>query len=163
MLQIAQMETLQGHPRLAPRRLTTHPRRMIRVLIVDADLADVELCLQELKKAQFAISADVVKTPADFIERLHKESYDVVLAATSVNGWTGLQALSVMQEEGQEIPFILVAKNLETETIEEYMRKGASDCVDMTRLVSLSLAIAIAVERTAQRLEQIRVEKALRH
>lgn len=148
----------QGH-----RNLPAHRRRMIRVLFVDNDLAGVELCLQELKKAQFAISADVVKTQADFIERLQKESYDVVLAAASVNGWTGLQALSVLQEEGQEIPFILVAKDLETEIIEEYMRKGASDCVDKTRLVSLSLAIAIAVERTAQRLEQDRVEKALRH
>jgi diguanylate cyclase (GGDEF)-like protein/PAS domain S-box-containing protein len=136
---------------------------MIRVLFFDDDLPNVELCLQELKKAQFAISADVVKTPADFIERLRKESYDVVLAAASVGGWTGLQTLCVLQEEGHEIPFILVAKNLETEIIEEYMRKGAADCVDKTRLVSLSLAIAIAVERTAQRLEQDRMEKALRH
>ena len=56
-----------------------------------------------------------------------------------------------------------MAKELETEIIEEYMRKGAADCVDKTRLVSLSLAIAIAVERTAQRLEQDRMEKALRH
>jgi diguanylate cyclase (GGDEF)-like protein/PAS domain S-box-containing protein len=147
----------QGH-----QNLPTHRRRMIRVLFVDDDLAGVELCLQELKKAQFAISADVVKTPADFIERLHKESYDVVLAATSVNGWTGLQALSVLQEEGQGIPFILVAKNLETEITEEYMTKGASDCVDKARMVSLPLAVAIAVDRTAQRSEQNSVEKALR-
>lgn len=148
----------QGH-----QNLPTHRRRMIHVLFVNDDLAGVELCLQELKRTQFAISADVVKAHADFIERLHKESYDVVLAASSVNGWTGLQALSVLQGEGLEIPFILVARDLETKTIEEYMRKGASDCVDETRLVSLSLSIAIAVERTAQRLEQDRMEKALRH
>ena len=73
---------------------------MIRVLFFDDDLPDVELCLQELKKAQFAISADVVKTPADFIERLRKESYDVVLAAASVDGWTGLQTLCVLQGRG---------------------------------------------------------------
>jgi diguanylate cyclase (GGDEF)-like protein/PAS domain S-box-containing protein len=136
---------------------------MIRMMIVDDDPAGVELCLQELKSAQFAILADVVKTPGDFLERLQKESYDVVLAAISVNGWTGLQALTVLQEEKREIPFILVAKNLETEIVEEFMRKGASDCVDKTRPVSLPLAVAIALERTAQRGEQDRVEKALRH
>jgi diguanylate cyclase (GGDEF)-like protein/PAS domain S-box-containing protein len=136
---------------------------MIRVLIVDDDIAGVELCLQELKRAQFAMSADVVKTQADFIERLHKESYDVVLAAASVEGWTGLQALSILHEEGPGIPFILVTKDLETATVEEFMRKGASDCVDEARLVSLPLAVAIALERTTQREEQDRVEKALRH
>jgi len=97
MLQTAQ----QGNKGLPHQSLPTHRRRMIRVLIVDDDLADVELCLQELKRAQFAISADVVQTRADFIEKLRKESYDVVLAATAVEGWTGLQALSVLQEEGR--------------------------------------------------------------
>jgi diguanylate cyclase (GGDEF)-like protein/PAS domain S-box-containing protein len=163
MLQIAQQETLQGHRGLAQRGLPTHRRRMIRVLIVDADFADVELCLQELKRAQFAISADVVKTPADFIERLQKEQYDVVLSATSMPEWTGLQALALLQEQEQEIPFILVTKPLGTEIVDEFMRKGASDCVDKTRLVRLPLAVAIAVERTALRGEQDRVEKALRH
>ena len=163
MLQIAQMETLQGHRGLAQRSLPTHRRRMIRVLIVDADLADVELCLQELKRAQFAISADVVKTPADFIERLQKERYDVVLAAASMPQWTGLQALALLQEQEQEIPFILVTKPLGTEIVDEFMRKGASDCVDKTRLVRLPLAVAVAVERTTLRGEQDRVEKALRH
>ena len=43
------------------------------------------------------------------------------------------------------------------------MRKGASDCVDKTRLIRLPLAVAIAVERTTLRGEQNRVEKALRH
>jgi diguanylate cyclase (GGDEF)-like protein/PAS domain S-box-containing protein len=163
MLQIAQEETHQGRRDIAQRCLATHRRRMIRALIADDDLADVELCLQELKRAQFAISADVVKTPADFIERLQKERYDVVLAATSMPEWTGLQALALLQEHANEIPFILVTKPLGTEIVDEFMRKGASDCVDKTRLVRLPLAIAVAVERTTLREEQDRVEKALRH
>ncbi len=163
MLHTAQQKTHRGNEGLPHQSLPTHRRRMIRVLIVDDDLADVELCLQELKRAQFAISADVVQTRADFIEKLRKESYDVVLAATSVDGWTGLQALALLQEQGQEIPFILVTKPLEAEIVDEFMRKGASDCVDKARLVRLPLAVAVAVERTTQHEEQDRVEKALRH
>jgi diguanylate cyclase (GGDEF)-like protein/PAS domain S-box-containing protein len=136
---------------------------MIRALIVDDDLADVELYLQELKKAQFAISADVVKTRADFVERLQEERYDVVLADKDAADWTGLQALALLQEQDQEIPFILVTKTLETELVDEFMRNGASDCVDKARLVRLPLAVAVAVERRAQRGEQDRVERALRH
>jgi diguanylate cyclase (GGDEF)-like protein/PAS domain S-box-containing protein len=163
MSRIARQETHKVRRGSDQRNLPTHRRRMIRALVVDDDLAGVELCLQELKKAQFAISADVVKTPTDFVQRMRNESYDVVLAANSVDGWTGLQALSVLKEEGREIPFILVTQDLETELVEEFMKKGASDCVDKTRPLSLPLAVAIAVERTAQRSEQDRVEKALRH
>jgi len=163
MLQVAQQKTRKGHRDLGQQNLPTHRRRMIRALIVDDALADVELCLQELKRAQFAISADVVKTRADFIERLHQESYDVVLAASSVDGWTGLQALALLQEQDQDIPFILVTKAPEMEIVDEFMRNGASDCVDKARLVRLPLAVAVAVERTTLRGEQDRVEKALRH
>jgi PAS domain S-box-containing protein len=163
MLQIAQKMAPQDPRGPAQRSLPIHRRRMIRALIVDDDLADVELCLQELKRAQFAISADVVKTRADFVERLQKEHYDVVLADTAAAEWTGLQALALLQEQEQEIPFILVTKPLETAIVDEFMRKGASDCVDKTRLVRLPLAVAVAVERTTLRGEQDRVEKALRH
>jgi diguanylate cyclase (GGDEF)-like protein/PAS domain S-box-containing protein len=163
MLQIAQKTAPQDPRGPAQRSLPTHRRRMIRALIVDDNLAEVELCLQELKKAQFAISADVVKTRTDFVERLQKEHYDVVLADTAAAEWTGLQALALLQEQEQEIPFILVTKPLETAIVDEFMRKGASDCVDKTRLVRLPLAVAVAVERTTLRGEQDRVEKALRH
>ncbi len=160
---IAQKETQQDRGGPAQQCLPAHRRRMIRALIVDDDLADVELYLQELKKAQLAISADVVKTRADFLERLQKERYDVVLADTDAADWTGLQALALLQEQDQEIPFILVTKTLETELVDEFMRNGASDCVDKARLVRLPLAVAVAVERRAQRGEQDRVERALRH
>jgi diguanylate cyclase (GGDEF)-like protein/PAS domain S-box-containing protein len=163
MLHIAQNEKLQDHRGIPQQSLPTHRRRMIRILIVEENLADVELCLQELKKAQFAVSADVVQTRADFIERLQSERYDVVLADTAMGEWTGLQALALLQEQGEEIPFILVTKTLQTEIMDEFMKNGASDCVDKARLVRLPLAVAVAVERTAQRGEQDRVEKALRH
>jgi diguanylate cyclase (GGDEF)-like protein/PAS domain S-box-containing protein len=163
MLHIAQNEIEQDHRILDQRSVPTHRRRMIRALIVDNDLADVELCLQELKKAQFAISADVVKTRPDFVERLRMERYDVVLSAMSVPEWTGLQVLAVLKEQEQEIPFILITSPLEAEIVAEFMRGGASDCVDRARLAHLPLAVAVALERTTQREEQDRMEKALRH
>src|ERR1700674_4018533 len=163
MIHLADKETHPGHRSLVQRSLATHRQRTIQVLIIDNNLADVELCLQELKRAQFAISADVVQTPAEFIARLHKQPYDVVLADRGVPEWTGLQALALLQEQEQEIPFILVTKPLETEMVDEFMRKGASDCVDKTRLARLPLAVAIAVERTSLREEQVRVEKMLLH
>ena len=163
MPQPAQKETYQEHRIFAQRNLATHRRRMIRILVIDDDLSRVELCLQELKRAQFAIAADVVQTPTEFSDRLHREAYDVVLADVALRDWTGLQALALLQKQEQEIPFILITTPLESEIVDEFMKKGASDCVDRTRLVRLPLAVAIAVERTTLREEQDRTEKALRH
>jgi hypothetical protein len=42
----------------------------LRILFVHSSAADVELCVQELKRAHFTVSADVVRTPEQFAERL---------------------------------------------------------------------------------------------
>jgi diguanylate cyclase (GGDEF)-like protein/PAS domain S-box-containing protein len=163
MLQPASTEATRGQRWDGQRGLATHRRRIIRILIVDDHLSDVDQCLQELKRAQFAISADVVQTPEEFSDRLHEHAYDVVLSDTVVPKWTGLQALALLLEQAEDIPFILVTKPLNTEIVDEFMRKGASDCVDKSRLVRLPLAVAIAVERRTLRGEQVRVEKMLSH
>ncbi len=139
-----------------------HRRRLIRILLVDDSSADVELCLQELKKAQFAVFADVVHTPGEFAERLCSRAYDVVLADYSMPGWTGMQALELLQRQERDIPFILVTSTLEEETMDEFIKKGASDCVDKNRLARLPLAVGLAVEQKTLCEERNRVEKELR-
>jgi diguanylate cyclase (GGDEF)-like protein/PAS domain S-box-containing protein len=161
MLQVSRKENIQGDRNIAQRRLATHRRRMIRTLIISNDLADVELCLQELKRAQFAISADVVQTPSEFSGAIRTQRYDVVMCDSAMPEWTGLQALTLLQEQAPEIPFILVTRPLKTEMADEYMQKGASDCVDKGQLVRLPLAVAIAVERTSLLEERSRVENEL--
>ena len=161
MLQAAQKEKNQWNRSLVQRSLATHRRRMIRALFISSDSADVELCLQELKRAQFAISADVIQTPKEFSIALHKQRYDVVLSDSILPEWTGLLALALLHEQAPEIPFVLVTKSLKTEMADEYMRQGASDCVDKAHLVRLPLSVAIAVERTSLLEEQSRVENEL--
>ncbi len=118
--------------------------------------------MQELKRAQFAVSATVVHTAAEFAERLGSQPYDVVLADHAMHGWTGMQALEVLQQQEQEIPFILVTGNLQEEIVDEFIKKGASDCVDKNRLARLPLAVALAVEERTLHEERNRAEKDLR-
>jgi diguanylate cyclase (GGDEF)-like protein/PAS domain S-box-containing protein len=146
----------------APRSIAIHRRRIIRVLVVDDNLADVDLCLQEFKRVELAVSADVAQTPEEFAKRLRSEQYDVVLANYSMPGWTGMQVLELLRQQDEEIPFILVGKDLERETVEEFLKKGASDCVDRNRLARLPVAVAIAVEQRSLREGRNRVEQELR-
>jgi PAS domain S-box-containing protein len=144
-------------------RLATYRRQILRILIADINAAEVEHAVQELKRAQFAVSADVVHSEKQFVERLRAQPYDIILADCSMPGWTGMQALEFLQEQGQIIPFILVTRVLEQEIVEEFLRRGASDWVDKNHLARLPAAVAMAVEEKAQRDERNRIEKALQH
>jgi diguanylate cyclase (GGDEF)-like protein/PAS domain S-box-containing protein len=164
MSHLVQNETRQNdHRSLAPRRIATHRRRIVRILFVDDRESDVELCLHELKRMDFAVSSDWVQAPAEFRERLRTQSYDVIVCDYSMPSWTGMEALELLQQVNHEIPFILATRTLDENTTDAFIRKGAFDCVDKNRLNRLPLAVAMAIEEKTRREERNHAEKELRH
>lgn len=145
------------------RNLASHSRRTVHILIVNDDPANVELCLQELKRAQIGVCAEVVRTPESFAERLRSQKFDVVLADDSVQGCTGPKTLELLQQLAPDIPFILMASMLEEEILNEFFKKGIFDWVDKNHLARLPLAVALSVEEKALYEERDLAEKALRH
>src|ERR1017187_331226 len=159
----AQNETQQYRQNLAVRGIETLRRRIVRILFVDDRESDVELCLHELKQMDFAVSADWVQAREEFGERLRMQSYDVIVCDYSMLGWTGMEALELLNQANQEIPFILATSILEEDIADAFLRKGAFDCVDKNRLNRLPLAVALAVEETTRSEERNHAEKQLRH
>src|SRR3984893_15520864 len=163
MSHTAQNETLGKHHSLPARRMATHRRQVVRILFVDDREEDVELCLQELKRMGFAVSADWVQDPAEFANRLRTHSYDVIVCDSSMPSWTGMEALELLHQANQEIPFILATSSLDEAVTDAFLRKGAFDCVDKNRLNRLPLAVALAVEERTRREERNKAEQELRH
>jgi diguanylate cyclase (GGDEF)-like protein/PAS domain S-box-containing protein len=143
--------------------MATHRRRMVRILFVDDRESDVELCVQELKRMDFAVSSDWVQAPEEFAERLRTQSYDVIVCDSSMPSWTGMEALELLHQANQEVPFILATRNLDEAMTEAFLRKGACDCLDKNRLNRLPLAVALAVEEKTRLEERNHAEKQLRH
>jgi diguanylate cyclase (GGDEF)-like protein/PAS domain S-box-containing protein len=133
------------------------------MLFVDDRESDVERCLHELKRMDFAVSADWVQFAAQFEERLRTQSYDVIVCDYSMPNWTGMEALELLHQVNQEIPFILATSILDEAMTDAFIRKGAFDCVDKNRLNRLPLAVALAVEERTRREERNKAEKELRH
>src|ERR1035437_873534 len=161
MPQPAQNEAHPNHQSHTARPIATQWRRTVRILFV-GDKSDVELCLRELKRMDFAVSADWVQVPAKFRERLRTQSYDVIVCDYSMPGWTGMEALELLHQVKQEIPFILATSILEEDMEDAFLRMGAFDCVDKNRLNRLPLAVALAVEGNIRRAERNHAEKELR-
>ena len=163
MANITQNETHQNHQRFVARRIATHRRRIVRILFVDDKHSDVELCLQELKRMDFAVSKDWVQNSEEFAERLRTQSYDVIVCDYALPGWTGMDALDLLRQVDKDVPFILVSGTMEEDMTDAFLRKGAFDCVQLNRLNRLPLAVALALEENTRREERNHAENALKH
>jgi len=162
MRQPQQDEMGPVHHAPAARAVAIYRRRIVRLLIAHDHAADVEPWLQELKKVQFAVSADVVQTPETFATQLRTQAYDVVLATGGMPNWTGLQVLESLRLEDKDTPFIFLGTDSEEKSMEESVGKGVSDCVYRNRLARLPIAVAMAIEQRSRSEERDRAETKLR-
>jgi diguanylate cyclase (GGDEF)-like protein/PAS domain S-box-containing protein len=160
---LAHNESHQDHNTIVARRIATHRRRIVRILFVDEKKSDVDQCLQELKRMDFAVSMDWVRVPADYAERLRTQSYDLIICDSSMSTWTGLEALDLLRQAHPETPFLLVSGVLDEAMTDTFLHKGAFDCVDKNRLNRLPLAVALAVEERSRSEERTHAESELKH
>lgn len=117
----------------------------------------------ELKKAQFTVSADFVLNLAQCGERLHSQSYDVVVAEYPCPSLKASQALHTLHHELQETPLLFVAGALCSESIAQLAADGAFDYVERDHLAQLPMAVRQALNEKKLREELKEARNALRH
>lgn len=134
----------------------------VRVLVVEHNPADVELCLAELRRSGLNAQADIVQNREEFLSRLRNTYYDIVLSDYRLPQWTGLDALEVLKQSGFDTPFILVTGTIGEEGAVEAMKKGVTDYVLKDRIQRLSVAVRRALDERAGQVARVRAEEALR-
>ena len=137
-------------------------RRPLRVLLLEDNAADAELCLHQLHKAGLDFRADAVATPEEFEQWLRSKPCDIILADYQLPGWTALEALELLQELGKDIPFILVTGKLGEEFAVDCLRKGVADYILKEQLARLPLAVCRALEEKYLREERAHADSVLR-
>jgi len=121
-------------------------QRLLRVLIVEDDLADAELCQWELKRGGIDFSADVARTCEEFLELVRLKEYDIVLSDYNLRTWNALDAIQTLHKEGKDIPVVLVTGSLGDEAAVDCVKKGISDYVLKDRMARLPVAINRALQ-----------------
>jgi diguanylate cyclase (GGDEF)-like protein/PAS domain S-box-containing protein len=134
----------------------------LRVLFLEDDKADMELCLRVLRTSDLEVCCDAVPNLAEFAEKLRTQTYDVILSDYLFAGWTGMDALRLLQQQGKDIPFILITGGLGDEKAVECIKAGADDYILKDRLARLPIAICRTVEEKRIREERKRADTALR-
>src|ERR1700684_3750006 len=113
----------------------------LHILFVNSHATQVERCLQELDKAHFTVSAEIVVTPQQFSERLNSQAYDLVVAEYPSPDWRETQTLELLHLSKRQIPLIFVGGALERETVAEFIARGAYDWIEMGRIGHLPVAV----------------------
>lgn len=144
-----------------PPRAPVPNQAPLRVLLVEHDLNDVELCLLELKRAGFDPRMDVVQNEKEFSALVRANDYDLVIADYRLPNWTGLDALQRLQDLEKDIPLILVTGTLGEEKAVECIKRGVTDYVLKGQLARLPVAVRRALEERALRKEGARATQAL--
>jgi hypothetical protein len=134
----------------------------VRILVVEHDPADVDLCLAELRRSGLNAQADVVERKEQFLEQLRATSYDIVLSDFRLPSWNGLEALETMRAAGFDLPFILFTGTIGEEGAVEALKRGVTDYVLKDRIQRLSVAVRRALDERASHIARMRAEEALR-
>src|SRR5512143_2039213 len=102
----------------------------LRLLILEDQVTDAELCERELKRAGLHITSHRVETRAAFEAALDQFAPDLIISDFSLpSAFDGLSALELARHKLPEVPFIFVSGTIGEERAVEAMKRGATDYV----------------------------------
>ena len=135
---------------------------IIKILILEDVLSDLELILNELKKAKIGFKHLHVETKKDFKKGLVEFNPDLILSDYFLRQFTGMEALKITMEFSPLIPFIIITGSINEKVAVECIKAGAVDYVTKDHLSRLVQAMRSALETKVIISEKKIVEKALR-
>lgn len=90
---------------------------------------DATLMLQELCRAQFEPEYERMDTEKELVAALEKGGWDIILSDHGLPQFNSLQAMNMLHESGQDLPFIIVSGSIEEDLAVAAMKFGAHDYV----------------------------------
>lgn len=99
----------------------------LRVLFVEDCDDDLLLLLRELRKGEYAIAPQQVKTKAAYQQALHAQTWDLILSDYALPDFTAADALQILRTRGLDIPFIVISGAVGEATAVRLMKAGAHD------------------------------------
>jgi len=148
--------------RLKKKLQAESPDPKIRILLLEDNPSDAELCRHKLESSGLEFSVKSVGTPDEFKLEIGTDAYDIILGDYRLPNWTGLDAVQWLRGTGSRVPFILVTGTLGDELAVECIREGATDYVLKDKLDRLPFAIHRALEERAMRKDRDQAERELR-
>lgn len=137
------------------------PLGMIDVLLVEDSPEDAELLCDQILEAGLQARFQRVDSREGLRRALDEFSPDIVLSDLSMPGFSGYEALAMVRERAEPVPFIFVSGTMGEETAVEALREGAADYIIKHNPTRLPAAVARAIREFRNEAERARVEREL--
>jgi len=135
--------------------------RPVRVLHLEDNAADAQLCLYKLRADGLNVQVENVRSGKEFREKVASNSYDMILGDYRLPDWSGLDAVHWLRISKVDTPFILVTGTLGDELAVECIKRGATDYVLKEKLDRLPAAVRRALQEQVVRAGRDRAEREL--
>ena len=135
----------------------------LRVLFVEDQALDAELCEHELRRAGLAFRSQRVYTRDTYTQALATFAPDLILSDFSMpTDLDGFTALALAHENAAGIPFVFVSGTIGEERAVEAMKAGATDYVLKDNLNRLGPVVKRALQEAGDRRAMLHAQDALR-
>lgn len=116
-------------------------KQQLQVLMVEDSEDDALLLTRQLEQGGFEVHSDRVETANTLASALRSREWDMILCDYKLPKFSGMEALSLVKEQGIDVPFIFVSGTMGEETAVQAMKAGADDYVMKGNLRRLIPAI----------------------
>src|SRR3954470_12696487 len=134
----------------------------LKVLFVEDQPLDAELCEHELRRAGLRFVSTRVYSREAYTEALERFAPDLILSDFSMpTDLDGFTALGLAREHASDIPFVFVSGTIGEERAVEAMKAGATDYVLKDKLTRLGPVVRRALQESRDRKAMIGAQNAL--
>ncbi|MBI3326006.1 MAG: response regulator [Nitrospinae bacterium] len=134
----------------------------LRVLIIENSEDDAALLLRELRRGGYDPTCERVDTAEAMKAALTKQTWDIVISDYVMPHFSAPAALTLFQDSGLDLPFIIVSGSIGEDIAVSAMKAGAHDYIMKGNLARLNPAIERELREAEGRRERRRAEAALR-
>ena len=125
--------------------------RRLSVLHLEDSPLDHELTVAHLRRGGLQARLVRVESESEFRLALQQHAWDAVISDYNLPGYSGLQALDLVQGAGIDLPFVLLSGEIGEDAAVAAMRNGASDYLLKNNLARLVPSLLHAIEASETR------------
>jgi signal transduction histidine kinase len=137
------------------------PGKQLRVLAVEDCEDDYALLLRELRAGGYEVESQRVQTAESMADALEQFSWDIAFSDWSMPQFSAPDALRVLQDSAQDLPFIIVSGTVGEDTAVEALKAGARDFLVKDKLTRLIPAVERELREAEIRRERRKIQEQL--
>ena len=113
----------------------------LHVLIIEDSALDAKVLAGLLRAGGYEVFSERVETAEQYITALNTTDWDIILADYNLPEFNGPEGLRLLQESGQDIPFIVISGGIGEDLAVQIMKSGAHDYLMKGNLARLVPAV----------------------